>query len=173
MTAVILPLTPPDSHTVSALAGTVWRHHYAGIISSAQIEYMLAQRYQPDLIREQLKNPGIWWRKLILDENIIGFSCCMRTANPDELKIDKLYIHCNHHRQGYGRKFIADAIAILKKNNLQSLILTVNKQNQTAIAAYQHCGFEVTGDSIVDIGGGFFMNDYLMTLDLSRWKNHQ
>lgn len=169
----ISPLAPADVFNISTLAGIIWRHHYAGIISLAQIEYMLAQRYQPDLIREQLKNPGIWWRKLVLEENVIGFSCCMRTANPGELKIDKLYIHCNHHRQGYGRKFIADAIAILKKNNLQSLILTVNKQNQTAIAAYQHYGFEITSDSIVDIGGGFFMNDYLMTLDLSRWKNHQ
>jgi len=54
----------------------------------------------------------------------------------------------------------------MRENNLQSLILTVNKDNRTAISAYQHYGFEITGDSIVDIGNGFVMNDYLMT-----WKN--
>ena len=52
----------------------------------------------------------------------------------------------------------------MRENNLQSLVLTVNKHNQTAIDAYHKYGFEITRDSIVDIGGGFIMNDYLMTL---------
>lgn len=169
MTVAILPMTAPDAPTVSRLAETIWRYHYSGIISTAQIEYMLKQRYQPAMINEQLSNPDVWWRKLVLDENIIGFSCCMRTTIPGQLKIDKLYIHCDHHRQGYGARLVRDAVEILRKNNLQSLILTVNKHNRSAISAYQHYGFEVTGDSIVDIGGGFFMNDYLMTLNFEHW----
>jgi|CXWL01.1.fsa_nt_gi hypothetical protein len=45
------------------------------------------------------------------------------------------------------------------------------KHNHTAISAYQHYGFEITGDSTVDIGGSFIMNDYLMTLTKSsRWN---
>lgn len=132
---------------------------------------MLAQRYQPALIREQVMNAEIWWRKLVLDEVTIGFSCCVRTHEPDELKIDKLYIHCDHHRKGYGAMLVADAIGIMRENNLQTLILTVNKHNQTAILAYQHYGFEIMGDSIVNIGGGFIMNDYLMRLTkLGRWN---
>jgi hypothetical protein len=63
---------------------------------------MLQQRYQPELIKKQLLNPAIWWRKLILNEAIIGFSCCMLTNKPGWLKIDKLYIHHGHHRKGYG-----------------------------------------------------------------------
>lgn len=167
----ILPLTTFDARTISTLAETIWRHHYADIISPGQIDYMLIQRYQPELIKEQLSNPGIWWKKLVLDEAIIGFSCCMRTNKPNELKIDKLYIHCDHHRKGYGAMMMADAIEIMRGNNLHSLILTVNKHNQTAILAYQQYGFEITGDSMVDIGGGYTMNDYLMTLTkLSRWN---
>lgn len=173
MPAIIAPLTSADASGISTLAGIIWREHYAGIISAAQIEYMLMQRYQPALIHEQLSNPDIWWKKLVLKGTIIGFSCCIRTARPDELKIDKLYIHRSHRRQGYGARLVADALRTLQKNNLQSLILTVNKQNHTAISAYRHYGFEITGDSIVDIGGGFFMNDYLMILDLSRWKDHR
>jgi len=164
MSIQVLPLAPPDVQVVSVLADTIWRHHYAGIISSGQIEYMLAQRYQPTLILSQLSTAGIWWKKLTLNEEIIGFCCCMVTDNPKELKIDKLYIHCNHHRKGYGALLVAEAIKIMRENNLQSLILTVNKHNQTAIDAYHKYGFEITRDSIVDIGEGFIMNDYLMTL---------
>ncbi|NBQ70626.1 MAG: GNAT family N-acetyltransferase, partial [Nitrosomonadaceae bacterium] len=159
----ILPLTAGDADVISALAETIWRHHYAHIISTEQIEYMLQQRYQPELIKKQLSSPVIWWRKLILDEAIIGFACCMLTNKPGELKIDKLYIHHDHHRKGYGAMLVKDAIQIMRENDLQSLILTVNKDNRTAISAYRRYGFEITGDSIVDIGNGFVMNDYLMT----------
>ncbi len=162
---------PRDALTISTLAEVIWRRHYAGVISSEQIDYMLIQRYQPELIKEQLLNPEIWWRKLVLDEMIIGFACCMRTNKPSELKIDKLYIHCDHHRKGYGAMLMADAVEIMRENKLQSLILTVNKHNQTAILAYRHYGFEITGDSIVDIGSGFVMNDYLMTLTKSSCWN--
>lgn len=167
----ILALTMSDAHTISALAEIIWRHHYAAIISPEQIDYMLAQRYQPALIKEQILNPEIWWRKLVLDKTIIGFSCCIRTHKPGELKIDKLYIHSDHQHKGYGAMLMADAIEIMRENNLQSLILTVNKHNQTAILAYRQYGFEITGDSVVDIGGGFTMNDYLMTLTQpNRWN---
>ncbi|QOJ23351.1 MAG: GNAT family N-acetyltransferase [Gammaproteobacteria bacterium] len=161
----ILPVASADAQIIATLAETIWRHHYVNIISAAQIDYMLQQRYQSGLIRQQLLNPGIWWRKLTLDDAIIGFSCCMHTHNPGELKIDKLYIHYDHHRKGYGALLVADAIQILRENNLQSLILTVNKNNRSAISAYRHYGFAITGDSIVNIGNGFVMNDYLMTLE--------
>lgn len=167
----VLPLMPLDAFTIATLAETIWRHHYAEIISSEQIDYMLAQRYQPELINEQLLSSDIWWRKLVLNDVMIGFSCCMRTNKPDELKIDKLYIHCDHHRKGYGALLVTDAIKIMRENNLESLILTVNKFNQTAISAYQYYGFEITDDSVVDIGAGFIMNDYLMALKKwSRWN---
>ncbi|WP_103967580.1 GNAT family N-acetyltransferase [Nitrosomonas ureae] len=167
----ILSLTPSDTRTIAALARTIWQHHYAPIISTAQIEYMLAQRYEPALIQDQLKDPSMWWRKLTLDQTIVGFSCCMLTGQPNELKIDKLYVHCDYHRRGYGAMLVADAFNLMRSKDLQSLILTVNKRNHSAITAYQQYGFEIAGDSIVDIGGGFVMNDFLMTLtDFSRWN---
>lgn len=167
----VLPLTSADAVAIAELARVIWQHHYAPIISTAQIDYMLTQRYEPTLIENQLKDPNIWWRKLILNQTIIGFSCCMLTGQPNELKIDKLYVHCDHHRNGYGAMLVADALNLMQSKDLQSLILTVNKRNHSAIAAYQQYGFEIAGDSIVDIGGGFVMNDFLMTLtDMSRWN---
>ena len=114
MIASVMPIILSDAPAISTLADEIWRHHYANIISPEQIEYMLAQRYQPELIQEQVFNPDIWWRKLVVDEKMVGFSCCMRTSNPDELKIDKLYIHCDHHRKGYGGLLVADASKLLR-----------------------------------------------------------
>ncbi len=160
----ILPLTVNDAPAISSLAREIWLKQYQNISSREQIDYMLAQRYCPILIKTQVIRRDVWWMKLILDETIIGFSCCVRTEQPGELKIDKLYIHHDHHRKGYGAALVARAIETMHENNCQSLVLTVNKQNYTAISAYQKYGFEIIGDSVVDIGNGFFMDDYLMSM---------
>jgi ribosomal protein S18 acetylase RimI-like enzyme len=47
------------------------------------------------------------------------------------------------------------------------LILSVNKRNTRALAAYRRNGFIITESVITDIGGGFVMDDYIMAKDLS------
>jgi ribosomal protein S18 acetylase RimI-like enzyme len=48
-----------------------------------------------------------------------------------------------------------------------SLALNVNKQNAAAIAAYRRNGFSVREEMVIDIGGGFVMDDYIMALQIS------
>lgn len=76
----IAPLVPEDVERVSALAAGIWRTHYPGIISAAQIEYMLAQRYDPRVMREELQRDDVWWDKLLAGNEIIGFSSYFRGA---------------------------------------------------------------------------------------------
>ncbi|MDP1557727.1 MAG: hypothetical protein Q8K59_08005 [Nitrosomonas sp.] len=62
---IVLPLTLDDADLITALAATIWHEHYANIILSAQIEYMLHQRYHTALIRIQLLSDNTWWEKTI------------------------------------------------------------------------------------------------------------
>jgi RimJ/RimL family protein N-acetyltransferase len=48
-----------------------------------------------------------------------------------------------------------------------TLILNVNKQNLRAIRAYERNGFFVREAVVVDIGGGFVMDDYVMAKRLA------
>ena len=48
---LITPLSEADIGPVCALAREIWVQHYPGIITVRQIEYMLEQRYSPDVIR--------------------------------------------------------------------------------------------------------------------------
>ncbi len=139
----ILPVIHHDVTGISSLAREIWFRQYQGILSVDQINYMLAQRYCPSVIHTQLDDEKIWWRKLVSgDDDIIGFSCCMRTMHTAELKIDKLYIRHDHHRKGYGRLLISDAIKIMHEMKCSTLILKVNKQNHSAIHAYQCYGLD-------------------------------
>lgn len=162
----VLPLTRDDADAISTLAATVWHAHYANIISSAQIEYMLHQRYGPALIRTQILSNNTWWKKLVLHNEIIGFSCCKLTDRPNELKLDKLYLHPHHQRKGYGAILVDNIKHFMHQHSLTILILTVNKNNISAIAAYRQYGFIISDEVVKDIGNGFVMDDYLMTMTI-------
>jgi len=48
-----------------------------------------------------------------------------------------------------------------RKRGLNSLWLTVNKGNPT-VSTYQQWGFRIAAAIVMDIGGGFVMDDYRM-----------
>lgn len=160
----IAPLEEGDIAAVIELAGVIWRHHYPGIISMAQIDYMLAQRYTPAIMRAQMRSADAWWDKGMLGERIIGFAQYERYQ--DAMKLDKLYVHQDYQRQGHGARMLAHVEAAARALGLPAVRLNVNKHNSKSIAAYRKSGYEVAETVVVDIGHGFVMDDYVME---KRW----
>ena len=56
---LIRPLRNEDVSALASLARDIWRAHYPGIISVAQIEYMLAERYDEDRKSTRLNSSHI------------------------------------------------------------------------------------------------------------------
>ena len=161
-TVRIAALATEDVEELCRLAAEIWRAHYPAIISVAQIEYMLAQRYNPAVVREELPRGDLWWDKLLVDGRMTGFASYFMTRVPGEMKLDKLYVHQDHQRKGYGGMLLDRAVTIARTYGCESLVLAVNKQNRDAIAAYEKNGFEIVDAVVKDIGGGFVMDDYIM-----------
>ena len=84
------------------------------------------------------------------------------------MKLDKLYVHPSWQRLGLGGRLIAHAEELAVAQACRSLVLAVNKGNGPAIAAYQKHGFAIRESICVDIGGGFVMDDWLMSKSLAR-----
>ena len=162
----IAALTAADIDQLCALAGEIWRAHYAAIISPAQIEYMLAQRYNAAVVRDELMRGDLWWDQLLVDERMAGFSSYFLLHDAPAMKLDKLYVHPASQRRGYGRMLIDRAVTIARAYGCEMLTLAVNKRNAPAIAAYQKQGFTIAESVVKDIGGGFVMDDYVMRLDV-------
>ena len=164
--ARIAPLAVADVERLAALAAEIWRNHYAGIISAAQIEYMLKQRYDPPVIRTELERGGLWWDQLLVDDEMTGFASYFLTGNAGEMKLDKLYVHHAHQRQGYAGMLLDRAVTIARAYGCEKLTLAVNKHNRNAIAAYEKHGFRIIESVVKDIGGGFVMDDHVMVKDI-------
>lgn len=158
----IAPLTEEDVDAVSGLARVIWLAHYPGIISVAQIEYMLAQRYDPQVIRAELARPDVWWYKRLREQMIVAYMALQLEPGGVAMKIDKLYVHPAQQRRGCGARLIAQATATARAQGRRELELAVNRNNASAIAAYRKHGFAVRAAVVKDIGGGFVMDDYIM-----------
>ena len=162
----ISALTIEDVDHLCALAAQIWHHHYEDIIGVAQIEYMLNQRYTAPVLAAELQRRDLWWDQLLIEGRMTGFASYFLSGNPGEMKLDKLYVHHDHQRRGYGRMLLDRVISIARAYGCESLVLAVNKHNRNAIAAYQKYGFSIAESVVKDIGGGFVMDDYVMALDI-------
>ena len=165
MTAAVrvAPLAMGDVDRLCAVAAEIWHRHYPTIISAAQIEYMLAQRYNPPLLREELQRGDLWWDQLLVAGRMAGFASYYLSGKAGEMKLDKLYVHQDHQRKGYGAMLLDRAVSIARAHGCGTLMLAVNRNNRNAIAAYEKYGFCIAESAVKDIGGGFVMDDYVMT----------
>jgi GNAT superfamily N-acetyltransferase len=163
----ISPLRDEDIAPVCVLAREIWMQHYPGIITVRQIEYMLAQRYSPDAIRAQLKAGEAWWDKLEVRGELCGFASYEHGSEARAMKLDKLYVHQLFRGKGYGAALIDHVATATRRQGMDALYLQVNKYNHGSVAAYLHTGFAVAKTVKVDIGNGFFMDDYVMSRSLA------
>lgn len=153
-------LTADDIDAVSALARTVWQATYPPLISQAQIDAMLADRYAPERIREQLDDPRQAWWVARLDAALTGFSHALLDASG--CKLDKLYVHPDHQRRGIGAALLRAVEDWARQQQARRLWLQVNRGNTQAIAAYRKYGFRIVESRVFDVGNGFVMDDYVM-----------
>ncbi len=162
MTPLISPLSSNDIETVATLARIVWQDTYSGIITQAQIDFMLGQRYDTRRLLEELAMPQVWWDKATLDGELVAFASSLLSATPGEMKLDKIYVDPARQRLGLGGRLIAHVAQRALAQGCSTLILAVNKRNERAIAAYRKHGFFVRNAVCVDIGNDFVMDDFIM-----------
>lgn len=156
------PLTEQDFDTVARLADTIWRGHYGTLISMAQIDYMLDGRYTAENLGRYLGSDERWMRVLRVDGMPAGYCSWSLGANPDEVKLEQLYLLPAHKGKGLGGLMLREVEDACRALGRPVLYLTVNKGNADPIAIYRRSGFEVREEAVFDIGNGYVMDDYVM-----------
>jgi len=126
---------------------------------------VLAQRYKPGLVKQLIARGDLWLAALAGTE-LVGFAHGHPLQDGD-CKLDKLYTHPDWQRHGIGGRLIAEVARQAQRHSCNRLLLRVNRHNQWAIDAYLKQGFTVATIYMEDIGGGFMMDDYVMTKELA------
>jgi ribosomal protein S18 acetylase RimI-like enzyme len=164
-------MTAADFETLARLAEAIWRTHYIRIIGSAQIDYMLAERYTPEKLRLYLNADDRWLMLLRTDgpdgNLAVGYCSYALTGDPGEMKpgvmkLEQLYLLPELHGKGLGRLMLCHVEEQARARGRSTLVLQTNKRNTNAIAFYRKAGFTVCEEAVFDIGNGFVMDDYVM-----------
>jgi ribosomal protein S18 acetylase RimI-like enzyme len=152
-----------DIELIRSLCFEVWPQTYASIISQEQIEYMLDRMYSPLSLKQQMEE-GAHFILLYNDALPIGFAS-YQVITPTHCKLHKLYVLPTQQGKGGGRVMIQHILVEIKEKGIQHLELQVNRNN-SAVTFYERLGFYKREVADFDIGNGFFMNDYIMQIDL-------
>lgn len=156
-------------NNVSALAETIWFEYFPNIISIQQIEYMLDKFLSQKAISEQISQ-GTSFYIVKKDRELVGFIAIRvdDSSGRRRLFLSKLYLEKFHRGGGIASRMFAFVKEQAAERNCDSVFLTVNKINSHAINVYYHWGFKKEKDLVTDIGNGFVMDDYVMSLDLAQ-----
>lgn len=154
-----------DLPIISDLAERIWPDTYSAYISDEQLRYMLDMMYNQGELLGQLKKGHIF---LIAEEEKkeVGFAS-FSLIDPEDngYKLHKIYVLPEIHGKGVGKILMNEVVNLVKRNGGKTLQLNVNRNNK-AKDFYQKAGFKIKETVDLDVGNGFFMNDYVMELSL-------
>ena len=156
-----------DMPVVRDLAYKIWPLSYLQILGQDQLDYMLDKIYSLPSLEHQyniLKHHFILaWE----DETPIGFaSFSPHSDDASAYHLNKIYVHPSQQGKNLGRRMLEYIIKEIKKAGAKALQLNVNRHNN-ALHFYEKQGFRIIRQEDIDIGSGYFMNDYVMELKLS------
>ena len=162
---VISQLTKDDIIIVHQLAKTIWPDAFKDILKPDQIEYMLDWMYNVNTLTEQVQTGHLYYM-ITLDGVPKGF-VGLEPNFPDvgTLRIHKLYVETSDHGKGLGKALLEKAIDIGKELDVATINLNVNRFN-AAVDFYKSQGFQIIKEENINIGKGYYMEDYVMVREL-------
>jgi GNAT superfamily N-acetyltransferase len=152
--------TPESLQIVRDIADEVWPKTFAPILPPEQIPYMMRMMYAPEVMERELRE-GYRFAALLVDDAPSGY-VSWSPYHGDTAKLHKVYLLTSRHGKGLGRLLLDYVSETCRAAGFKRLRLNVNKHNERAIAVYRKNGFETVESVKNDIGGGFFMDDYVM-----------
>ena len=157
--------TASQIESVAKMADEIWHEWFPAVISESQIDYMLEKFQSVSAITAQLGNEGYRYYIIMNGGEYVGYTA-IRPDSDGRLFLSKIYIKKEHRGKGFGKAVFEFLKGFCRRNGLNAVWLTVNKNNTDSINVYKKCGFKLIGEGITDIGGGHVMDDYFFQLDV-------
>ena len=166
MDIVFEELTTPGSlQIIRDIASDIWPKTFAKILSPKQISYMMKMMYAPEVMEKELAS-GYHFEIIRVDRTPAGYFSWSPYDLPETAKLHKVYLLEKFHGMGIGSMMLKQAEMRAKKAGFSRLRLNVNKYNERAKKAYSRNDFATVEAVKIDIGNGFFMDDFVMEKSL-------
>lgn len=163
---VVTRANKKDILVIQNLAEKIWPHTFSSILSSDQIRYMLDWMYSNESLMRQMDEDCLFFLAY-WNNQPIGFASWQKISKK-EGKLHKLYVLPEMQGKKVGYTLLQKVISHSIMQEVKILKLQVNRFNKKAIKFYLRTGFSIEKEEDVDIGNGYFMNDYVMQKELHK-----
>ena len=152
-----------DVRRLAKVARIVWREANVAFCTPEQVEYMI-ERYQSfEAISGQLMHG---YRYFLIEEGDVIMGYFGVQPQGERLFLSKFYILKEYRGRKLFSLGLQYMIELCKESGLESIYLTVNRNNTHAYEVYLAKGFKVIAEEDNPIGEGFEMNDYIMEYEV-------
>lgn len=154
---------------VAKLAEDIWMEHYLQILGVEQIVYMIKKFQSPQSIIAQISGGGYRYFIFEFDGAQVGYMGIREETTG--LFLSKLYIEKRYRGNGIATAAVEFLEKLCVKNKVDTIRLTVNKNNKDSILAYTKLNFVTVRSQTEPIGEGFVMDDFVMEhkVDLKKY----
>lgn len=161
----VKPAKINDLPVIQKLAFEIWPSAYLEILGRKQLNYMLEKFYSLHSLEHQFTVLNHRFILAVKNEIPVGFASFSAHEDPSVFHLNKIYVLPEQQGKNIGKIIIDYIVTDIKKTGAKALQLNVNRKNK-ALHFYEKQGFIIIRKEDIDIGSGYFMNDYVMELPL-------
>lgn len=156
-----------DYRDIQAVARVVFPATYAEILTEGQLAYMMEWMYSTESLLRQMQEEGHTYY-IARDEasTPVGY-VSIRLDGEGVFHLEKIYVLPGRQGEHIGRKLFERAVRAVKEMHPGPcrMELNVNRSNP-ARGFYERMGMRKLREGDFPIGEGYYMNDYIMGIDL-------
>ena len=158
--------TTEDCALIRKLAWQVFPETYKDILAPAQIDYMMEWMYSEENIRKQMEEEGHVYLLAYEECEAAGY-VSVQPEGEGLFHLQKIYVLPYYQRAHCGSFLFREAIKYIKAVHPApcTMELNVNRHNK-ALHFYEHMGMRKVREGDFPIGNGYYMNDYIMGIDI-------
>ncbi|WP_300729909.1 GNAT family N-acetyltransferase [uncultured Bacteroides sp.] len=155
-----------DIPVINKLAWATFPETYKDIISKEQIDYMMDWMYSPENLRKQMEEEGHIYYIAYEECEAAGY-VSIQQEDKDVFCLQKIYVLPYYQKYHLGKELFKQAIKGIKEIHPEPCLMELHvNRNNKAIGFYEHMGMRKLREGDFEIGNGYYMNDYIMGLDI-------
>jgi len=160
-----------DLQVIHDMAEVVFRQTYRTILSSEQMEYMIDWMYSLPNLEKQVAQGHTYYIARVGNEPLGYVSVRKDYMDPDGTEVwhlEKIYVMPSTQGTGLGHRLLETAKQHVRDNKSTAnarIELNVNRNNP-AVEFYKKQGLTILRQGDFPIGNGYYMNDYIMGLEI-------
>lgn len=158
--------TITDCHLINQMATEVFPHTYKDILSPDQLDYMLDWMYAPENIQKQMEEDAHVYFIAYKNQQPCGY-LSVQFQKKGLFHLQKIYVLPSFQGTHCGSFLFREAVKYIKEVHPEPCLMELNvNRNNKALKFYEHMGMRKLREGDFPIGNGYYMNDYIMGLDI-------